>query len=392
MKVTIVGGGPAGLFLALLLKRRGGSHVAVDVLDQNPPGATYGFGVVLSEHLLPRLEDVDRGFFEDLRRASYVTRHQVIKHNDVTMFLEGGAFGAAIARLELLAVLQRHCERAGVRIRYAVRVEDPTRLEGDLVVGADGVRSVVRAALAAELGATSRTLTNRVAWYGTKKHFPYPTLAFKANEHGHFVAAAYPYSEALSTFVAECDEATWARSGLSAMTEDARQAFAERVFADELEGHPLLSNKSTWGPLLATRSERWSHGRYVLIGDALHSAHPTIGSGTRLAMDDAIALGDALTRDPDHLEDALEAFRAAREPMKQKLIAACDRSIAWYERFGEKLEALDPTLFVFDFMTRTGRLTEKRLFDEFPAFMASHADAWRRFQRSRADGPTEVRS
>jgi 2-polyprenyl-6-methoxyphenol hydroxylase-like FAD-dependent oxidoreductase len=393
MKVTIVGGGPAGLFLALLLKRRGGSRFAVDVLDQNPSGATYGFGVVLSEHLLPRLKEVDRAFFEDLQRASYVTRHQIIRHNDVTLFLEGGAFGAAIARLELLAILQRHCERAGVSIHHGKRVDDPTQLEGDLVVGADGVRSVVRAAVADPLGATSRTLTNRVAWYGTKKHFPYPTLAFKGNEHGHFVAAAYPYTETLSTFVAECDDATWTRSGLGVMTDDARQAFAERIFAEELEGHPLLSNKSTWGPLLATRSERWSHGRYVLVGDALHSAHPTIGSGTRLAMDDALALGDALTREPDDRERALAIFRASREPAKQRLIAACDRSIAWYERFGEKLDALEPTQFVFDFMTRTGRLTEERLFDEFPAFMERHADDWQRFQRSRADdGPREARS
>jgi 2-polyprenyl-6-methoxyphenol hydroxylase-like FAD-dependent oxidoreductase len=364
----------------------------VDVLDQNPSGATYGFGVVLSEHLLPRLDEIDRGFLEDLRRASFVTRHQIIRHNDTTMFLEGGTFGSAIARLDLLEILQRHCESAGVSIHHAKRVDDPTKLEGDLVVGADGVRSVVRAALADELGATSRTLTNRVAWYGTKKHFPYPTLAFKANEHGHFVAAAYPYTETLSTFVAECDDATWTRSGLSVMTDDARQAFAERIFADELEGHTLLDNKSSWGPLSATRVARWSHGRYVLIGDALQSAHPTIGSGTRLAIDDAIALGDALIRLPDDRDAALAEFRATREPTKQKLIDACDRSIAWYERFGEKLESLEPPLFVFDFMTRTGRLTEKRLFAEFPSFMERHADDWQRFQRSRVEESRELRS
>jgi 2-polyprenyl-6-methoxyphenol hydroxylase-like FAD-dependent oxidoreductase len=210
-------------------------------------------------------------------------------------------------------------------------------------------------------------------------------LAFKSRSDGHFVAAAYPYSDSLSTFVAECDDATWTRSGLRDMSDEERRVFTERVFAEELRGEELLSNRSTWGSLVATRTRDWSVGRYVLIGDALHSAHPTIGSGTRLAMDDAVALGHALLEHRNNLPLALATFRERREPGKAKLVAACDRSIAWYERFGEKLASLDPVQFVFDFMTRTGRIDERRLFDEFPRFMERHAEDWRAFAQGRRD-------
>lgn len=282
----------------------------------------------------------------------------------------GGGYGGAIARLRLLNILEGFCEREGVAIDYESRCEDGHAFDdADLIVGADGVNSVVRRACQAEFGTTSWNLSNRIAWYGTSRHFPYPILSFRMHKLGHFVAAAYPYTEGMSTFVAECDATTWAGSGLTEMDEDARRRFAEEVFAEELEGHSLISNKSDWRTLPVIRNRHWHVGHRVLIGDALHSAHPSIGSGTRIAMEDAIALADALQQQRNDLPAALALFRRTREPQKEKWVSAAEKSFTWYESFGAKMDALSPIEFVFDFMTRTGRVDTERLKSEYPEFM-----------------------
>ena len=229
-----------------------------------------------------------------MKSAMYVTRHQMIYHREQPIFVERIGFGGALARIRLLTILQSCCERLGIKVNYESHI-DNVRIDADIIVGADGVNSVVRRDLEKEFGTTSTLLTNRMAWYGVDKHFPYPVLIFRSTERGNFVAVAYPYADKMSTFVAECDSATWIKSGMDRMSEDERRRVAEEIFAPELAGAPLLSNKSNWRQLPVIRNSCWFHGNRVLIGDALHSAHPSIGSGTRIAMEDSIALAESIT-------------------------------------------------------------------------------------------------
>jgi 2-polyprenyl-6-methoxyphenol hydroxylase-like FAD-dependent oxidoreductase len=376
LKFNVIGGGPSGLYFALLARRRF-PQARIDVYEQNQQGATYGFGIVLADRGLERMRKADPVSYHAIMQACFMTRNRIITHPGETLFVEGGGYGGAIARLRLLDILEAGCKDAGVHLHYETRVEDISRYDdADLVVGADGVNSMLRKAHEADFGTTSWLLTNRLAWYGTEKHFPYPILSFKRFGKGHFVAVAYPYTERMSTFVAECDANTWFSLGMDRMTDDERRTLAEEVYADELSGVPLISNKSIWHNLSVVRNRQWSAGRRVLIGDALHSAHPSIGSGTRIAMEDSIALVDALGQSPDDIPAALARFRRLREPTKKKLVTAAEKSFTWYESFPAKMQSLDAVPFVFDFLTRTGRVDEERLRAEYPEFMDRYASRW----------------
>ena len=372
MKINVLGGGPSGLYFALLAKQRF-PEADICVHEQNARGATYGFGIVLADRGLDRLQKADPVSYQAIVDASFVTRHRFMTHPDETLFIEGGGYGGSVARLKLLQILEARCEALGVHITYGVRVEDLGALEkADLVVGADGVNSMLRKRHEAEFGTTSRLLTNHLAWYGTEKHFAYPVMSYRRHAGGHFVAVAYPYSERMSTFVAECDKDTWINLHMDAMSDAERQALVEKVFAEELQGQPLISNKSVWHNLPVVRNRQWSVGHRVLIGDALHSAHPSIGSGTRIAMEDAIALADALVATPDDIPSALANFRKMREPGKLKLVAAAEKSFNWFETFPVKVDTLGAVPFIFDYLMRTGRVGDERLQAEYPEFMAHY--------------------
>jgi 2-polyprenyl-6-methoxyphenol hydroxylase-like FAD-dependent oxidoreductase len=372
MRVAIVGGGPAGLYLGLLLKTRR-PQVTVEVYEQNPRGATYGFGIVIADRGLGRLRQAHPASCAAIEAASYATRNRLFRHREHTIFIEERAYGAAIARLRLLEILESFARDAGVTVHHEARIAELDTLgSADLVVGADGYNSVVRRAHAAAFGTRTSQLKNRLAWYGTRHHFAYPLLSFKVTERGHFVGVAYPYTENLSTFVVESVGDTWERAGLERLTDEQRVSLAHELFGEELEGDELLSNHSLWRALPMLSNERWYVDRHVLIGDALHSMHPSIGSGTRVAMEDAIALADALdARYPD-LDEGLAAFEATRRPGKQKLLDANRRSYLWYEQVAEKMDRLDPVELVFDFLGRTGRISEERLNAEFPKFLARY--------------------
>ena len=367
MKIDVVGAGPAGLYFAMLTKRRR-PDISIDVYEQHRRDATYGFGIVIADRGLDRLRRADEPSFRSMMAAMYATRHQSIVHREETVFIERVGFGVALPRLRLLQILRTRCAEVGVRIHDEARIDRPDAA-ADIVVGADGVNSAVRRGSEQAFGTSSFLLTNRLAWYGTRRHFAYPTLVFRETLNGSFVAAAYAYGERWSTFVAECDAATWTRSGLDAMTEAQRRALTEEVFAPELAGEPLVSNGSAWRQLPVIRNRRWSDGNKVLIGDALHSAHPTIGSGTRIALDDAIALSDAVVRHGDERAAAFAAFQASRQPVKQTFLDATERSFNWYEAFPDKMKMFGPVDFAFDFMMRTGRVTDERLAVEFPDFL-----------------------
>jgi 2-polyprenyl-6-methoxyphenol hydroxylase-like FAD-dependent oxidoreductase len=234
----------------------------------------------------------------------------------------------------------------------------------------------VRDHQAREFGTRIYYLQNRVAWFGTTRHFPYPELCFKRYSGGHFVMAAYAFSENMSTFVAECDEATCQRLGLESMSEDEQREFTETVFGDELQGHSLIGNKSAYRRLPVVRNRQWHAGNRVLIGDALHSTHPSIGSGTRMAMEDSIALADALAFHRGDVNAGLVEFRRSREAAKAKLVLASEKSFNWYEKFDRKVDELNAVDFVFDFLMRTGRISKERLIDEYPSFMNRYGGRW----------------
>ena len=368
VKINVVGAGPAGLLFALLIKRRFPKW-RVCVFEQNPPDATFGFGVVFSLNALAFLERDVPDFHEQLVSRLESWPMQRIAHRDERVDIDGNGF-SAIGRLELNQFLQELGAKAGVAIEYrrAIAALDEVG-DCDLLVGADGANSLVRRALEQEFEPRVEWLSNRFAWYGTRQWFECLSLTFRANADGSFVAHHYRHSRAMSTFVVECDEATWRRAGLDRMSDGESRAYCERVFAADLEGHPLVSNKSIWRqfPLLTTR--RWFAGSALLIGDALRTVHFSIGSGTRLAFEDAIALDRAFAEAGADVPRALAAFERERRPVVEKIIAAANASSFWYERLREKMK-LQPWELAYDYMTRSGRMTDERLRALSPRFMA----------------------
>ena len=368
MQVNVIGAGPAGLLFSLLIKRRFPAW-SVQIFEQNPPDATFGFGVVFSRGALEFLERDVPEFHAQLAPRLESWPIQRIVHRDERVDIDGNGF-SAIGRLQLNQFLQELCRAAGVKIDYERTVESLNDLpKCDLLIGADGLNSLVRRALEKEFEPQVNWLTNRFAWYGTRQLFDCLTLTFRANKHGTFVAHHYRHGSTMSTFIIECDAATWRCAGLDRMSDEESCAYCERVFAPDLGGHSLVSNKSVWRqfPLLTNR--RWSVGNAVLIGDALRTVHFSIGSGTRLAFEDAIALNRAFAEAGADVPRALAAFERERRPVVEKLLAAANASSFWYERMPEKM-ALKPWALAYDYMTRSGRMTDERLRELSPKFMA----------------------
>lgn len=374
--VAVIGGGPAGLYFGYLLKRRR-PDARVRIWEQNPSNATFGFGVVFSDRALEFLREDDEDTYTFLNPHMESWPDLKIVHRDVEVPIDGNGF-AAIGRLELLRLLQQRCIDLGVEITFEHPVgADETWPEADLVVAADGLNSIVRDAHASTFGTTIGERPNRFVWYGTTKVFDTLSLTFRRGEDGVFVAHHYRYSPTMSTFIVECDEATWARAGFAAMSDADSRAYCERVFAPDLEGHGLISNKSVWRRFPMVWNERWSAGNVVLLGDALRTCHFSIGSGTRLAMEDAIALDRALAEADDAVPAALPRYEAARRPPVEKIVSAANISAGWYERMDQTM-AGSAEDFAYDYMTRTGRVSDERLSQIAPRFMARYKAARQR--------------
>ena len=363
MNVLVAGAGPAGVYFAYLAKRQAPDW-RIRVVEQNPADATFGFGVVFSDKALEFLRADDPSTYELITPQMEAWSDLTVVHRGTPVIIDGIGF-AAIGRLRLLRLLRQQLATVGITPEYERPLTAPGELEAyDLLVGADGANSYVRRT--ADFGTRIAHCTNKFAWYGTRRRYETLTQTFVGNEHGSFNAHHYRHAPDMSTFVAECDAGTWERAGFVGMGEEETIAYLERVFSAPLAGERLVSNRSIWRNFPNVRNDRWSVGNRVLIGDALRTAHFSIGSGTRLAMEDAIALVKVL-REHAEVREALAAFEAARRPIVEKLVAAADASGAWYDGFPEHMN-LSPRDFAWSYIQRSGRVDPQRLARTSPRF------------------------
>ena len=365
MRVCCIGGGPAGLYLSILLKKADPSH-DITVYERNAADQTFGWGVVFSDDTLSNLLESDEETHQAITRAFAHWDSIDLHYRGETIRSTGHGF-SGIARKRLLSILQRRAESLGVRIRYGTEI-DPAEVKGyDLVVGADGIRSRLRAAHEAAFGPSLDVRKCRYIWLGTTKVFDAFTFLIEENEHGLFQVHAYRFDKETSTFIVECDEASWRAAGLDRMGVDEGIAYLERLFARHLDGNRLLANNSSWINFVTVRNERWHHENMVLIGDAAHTAHFSIGSGTKLAIEDAIALADAIGRAPT-VPEALALYESERRSMVERTQKAAQDSLRWFENL-KRYRHLDPLQLAFGLLCRSKRIGWENLEIRDPALM-----------------------
>ena len=365
MKTLIVGGGPGGLYLAILLKKAC-PEAQVEVIERNAPDATFGFGVVFSDETLGYLQENDEPTFQEITDTFNRWDAIEIRYRDEVRLSRGHGF-SGIARNRLLEILQRRCSALGVALRYLDEFE-PGEVPGlageyDLIVAADGANSRIRAYFANAFAPQIDLRRNKYAWFGTTQAFDNFLFSFRPTEHGLFWCHAYRYDAGHSTFIVECDPTTWRAAGLDRMSEEESAAYCERVFAEDLQGHPLLRNRSLWNNFPMLRSANWrlpvKLGNLVLLGDAAHTAHFSIGSGTKLAMEDAIALAYYLAREPE-VAAALASYEQERKPEVDRFQRAAFESLFWFEGV-ERYLGFDPDQFAFSLLTRSRRISYETL-------------------------------
>lgn len=369
----VLGGGPGGLYTARLLKLRM-PGCRVRVVEQSEPDRTFGFGVGLATRTQRNLEAADPDTFAGILEHAWA--HQMSMVVDGRRVTLPANNLIAIGRSRLLDVLRDHAARAGVELEYGVRSR-AEELDAELVIAADGVSSATRDDHAADFGARIATHDSLYLWAGTDVALPSALFAPARTEHGTFVAHAYPYAADRSTFLVETDEETWRRAGFDLTTEatpydadDAQSlAFLSDAFASHLHGHRLIGNRTRWLRFRTITCERWYTDNTVLLGDAVHTAHYSIGSGTKLAMEDGIALVDALST-ADDLPGAFDAFESARQPAVQRLQATAERSMRWWDSFPTRLDLPVERLWVA-YMTRAGKVPLQRFADTAPDVVRS---------------------
>jgi anthraniloyl-CoA monooxygenase len=367
MRVAIVGGGPAGLYFAILQKKADPAS-QIKVYERNRLNDTFGFGVVFSDATLERLAEADRPTHDEITRAFAHWDDIEIHHRGTTTTSTGHGF-SGLSRQRLLTILSRRCEELGIDLRFECEIGgfDDVK-DADLILGADGFDSGVRDWFSDYFEPNIDWRPNRFVWLGTTRSFPAFTFYFKESPYGLWRVHAYQYEAGHSTFIVEAREETWRAAGMESATEDDTVSFCQELFADELDGHPLLANRSIWRQFPTVRNAKWHHENVVLIGDAAHTAHFSVGSGTKLAMEDAILLVEALRR-TDDIPAALVTYEQMRRPEVESLQRAAQVSLQWFEQT-ERYRGLDPVQFAFNLLTRSLRITHENLRVRDPAFVA----------------------
>ncbi|MCA9601296.1 MAG: FAD-dependent monooxygenase, partial [Myxococcales bacterium] len=382
MKVHIVGGGPGGLYLAILLKRQDPAH-DITIWERNRPDDTFGFGVVFSDRTQSHLASADPESHGAITESFAQWDAIDVHYRGRTLRSHGHGF-AGLSRKRLLGILYDRARELGVRVNFRDEVTDVEAVrDADLVVGADGLNSLVRRTYETAFSPTLDVRPNRYVWLGSDKSLDAFTFSFRENDAGLFMLHAYQFAKAESTFIVECDEATWRGSKLAVEDEAATIQYLEGVFAAELEGHRLVGNRSRWIQFTTVKNAHWSHENVVLIGDAAHTAHFSIGSGTKLAMEDVIALAASLKGAPT-VRAALERYESERRPQTDSIQRAAQCSLEWFEN-ARRYTGLDPVRFNFSLLTRSLRVTHENLRVR-DAAVIDEADRW--FVEASGETPT----
>jgi salicyloyl-CoA 5-hydroxylase len=383
IRIACVGAGPGGLFLGTIAKRLiPGAEVTV--FERNRAADAFGFGVVFSDQTLSRIDAADPVLHNALAEHG-------VHWDPIEVRLKGQRLGfagngmAAINRRTLLTLMQNRAAELGVDVRYSTVAPDVRQLAADfdLVVAADGSNSTSREQFAGTLRPTSETAAAKFIWFGTSYMFDGLTFVHRKGQHGNFAVHGYPISTDLSTFIVEADEATWRAAGLDEFDADQppgpsdmkSKAYLEHLFADDIAGHPLVINNSRWGNFRTRRTASWHVDNIVWLGDAVHTAHFSVGSGTKMAMEDAVSLAHQLATHRTDIPVALAAYEAERQPEVAKIQNSARPSLSWWENFGLYYDALEPWQFVFHFFSRSIPAAKMRRRD--PEFVARAEKEWR---------------
>jgi anthraniloyl-CoA monooxygenase len=375
MKITIVGGGPSGLYFAILMKKLDPSR-EITIIERDGPNDTFGWGIVFSDQTFAYLKDNDEPSYAEISRCCEIWDNVDVVHRDQKITIRGNRF-SGIGRLAFLNILQKRCRELDIEIKFHMNVAAPAELDAfDLLVGADGANSVVRRAYSDSFEPSIEMGKNKYIWLGTHKLFNGLTLTFRENEAGLFIAHSYKFNKTTSTFIVECSERTWTGAGLDGMSDEATCEYLAEVFKKDLEGNALLSNNFIrWLNFPLVKNNQWHHKNVVLLGDALHTSHFSIGSGTKLALEDAIALAKCFEANRD-VEAALEEFQRVRKPIVDAYQEAAYSSLLMFEEAEEDMR-LDAIPFAYKMMTRSKKIDYEKLKRRDPEFIAAY-DEWRK--------------
>ena len=375
LDIICLGGGPAALYFSLLMKKAHPGH-DISVIERGPRDATWGFGVVFSDDTLRGLMEADAPSYKRIvEQFAYWDRIETRIHG--TSVISGGHGFCGMSRLKLLNVLHDRCEELGVNLRFNTDVTDLAQLDmarRDLVVAGDGITSMLRTAHAEEFGTEMDWRPNRFCWLATTLPLDNFTFIFRRNEHGWWWVHGYRYEEGMSTWIVECSHQTWLNAGMDTFSEADTRAYIEQVFRDDLRGHPIITNRSLWREFPVVSNARLHHDNIVLLGDAGRSAHFSIGSGTKLAMEDAITLANIFREHDNRVPAALDAYQQVRKPEADRLQRTALTSLRWFENV-DRYAQQDALQFTFNMLVRSKRVTYDNLRLRDPAFIRA-MDHW----------------